>query len=474
MEEMRITPVTDVNGQIVSFIAIKHDVTERRAAEEARGLLAAIVESSEDAIIGHTPAGVILTWNRAAETVFGYSAAEMIGKHASLLLPPEGLAELAQRMEWVLQGHSVSPYEELRLRKDGRRIHVSVTLCPVRNSAGEVAATSALIRDITQRRKAEQAQAFLASIVESSDEAIVGSTLDGAIVSWNRGAEVLYGYPSQEIIGKNAAVLAPPGLSDEVGRYLVDLRQGCAVSSFHTVRRRKDGGRVDISLSLSPIRNFAGEVVGVSSIGRDISQRLRAEAAMHESENRFRTMADSCPTMLWVTDADGGSEFINRMYREFTGATHQQVEGDKWQLLIHPDDAPDYVAAFQRAIRDQAPFRAEARVRRSDGQWRLLGCYAEPRLSPGGTFLGHAGLSTDITERKQAEQAMRDAREFAQATIDALSSHVCSERDRHDHRGEPGLERVWGSEPESGLGGAADESGGEGADISRCATGRLA
>ena len=324
-----------------------------------------------------------------------------------------------------MQGHSVSPYEELRLRKDGRRIHVSVTLCPVRNSAGEVAATSALIRDITQRRKAEQAQAFLASIVESSDEAIVGSTLDGAIVSWNRGAEVLYGYPSQEIIGKNAAVLAPPGLSDEVGRYLVDLRQGCAVSSFHTVRRRKDGGRVDISLSLSPIRNFAGEVVGVSSIGRDISQRLRAEAAMHESENRFRTMADSCPTMLWVTDADGGSEFINRMYREFTGATHQQVEGDKWQLLIHPDDAPDYVAAFQRAIRDQAPFRAEARVRRSDGQWRLLGCYAEPRLSPGGTFLGHAGLSTDITERKQAEQAMRDAREFAQATIDALSSHVC-------------------------------------------------
>jgi len=424
-EEMRITPVKDSQGEIVSFIAIKHDVTERRAAEEVRLLLAAIVEGSEDAIIGHTPAGVILTWNRAAETVFGYSAAETIGKHASMLLPAEGLAELAQRMKRVLLGQTVAPYEDVGLRKDGRKIHMSVTLCPVRNSAGEVAATSALIRDITERQKAEQAQAFLASIVEFSDDAIVGSTLDGTIVSWNRGAEVLYGYPSQEIVGKKSSVLAPPGLDDEVGQCLLNIGKGCTVSPFDTVRRRKDGGRIDISLSLSPMRNFAGEVVGVSGIGRDNSQRLRAEAAVHESENRFRIMADSCPTMLWVTDADGGNQFINRMYCEFTGAPYEQVDGAKWKLLIHPDDAPHYVGAFQHAIRERAPFRAEARIRRWDGEWRLLSSYAEPRLSPDGEFLGHVGLSADITEQKQAEQAMRDSRQFAQSTIDALSSHVC-------------------------------------------------
>jgi PAS domain S-box-containing protein len=424
-EAMRITPVKDSQGEIMSFIAIKHDVTEQRDAEEVRLLLAAIVESSEDAIVGHTPAGVILTWNRAAETVFGYSAGETIGKDASMLLTPEGLAGQAQRMERLLEGLSVSPYEDVCLRKDGRRIQVAVTLCPVRNSAGEVVATSSLIRDITERQRAEQAQAHLAAIVESSDDAIMSSALDGTIVSWNWGAEALYGYSSQEMIGKNASILAPPGLNDEVQRCLANIRKGCTVNPFDTVRQTKDGGRIDISISYSPIRNLAGEVVGASAIASDISRRLRAEGAAHESENRFRIMADSCPAMLWVSGADGGNQFINRMFREFTGATSEQVEGSTWQLLIHPDDAPEYVAAFQRAIQQQAPFRGEARTRRADGQWRLLGSYAEPRLSPEGTFLGHVGLSADVTERKHDEQAMRDAREFAQATIDALSSHVC-------------------------------------------------
>jgi len=424
-EEMRITPVQGANGEVISFIAIKHDVTEQRAAEEARGLLAAIVESSGDAIVGHSPTGVILTWNRAAETVFGYPAGEAIGKRASMLLPPEGRAALAQRMERVSGGRSVPPFEDVCLRKDGRRIQVSVTLCPVRNSAGAVVATSALIRDITERQRAEQAQAHLASIVESSDDAIMGAALDGTILSWNRGAEVLYGYSSQEMIGKNASILAPPERSDEVERSLVNIRKGRRVSPIDTVRQTKAGGRIDISIAFSPIRNLAGEVVGASGIGRDIRPRLRAEAVLRETEDRFRLMADSCPSMLWVTGADGGNQFINRMYREFTGATREEVAGDKWQLLIHPEDAPEYVEAFQRAIRERAPFRAEARVQRADGEWRLLGSYAEPRLSPGGEFLGHVGLSADITERKRAEQALRDSRQFAQSTIDALSSQVC-------------------------------------------------
>ena len=111
--------------------------------------------------------------------------------------------------------------------------------------------------------------------------------------------------------------------------------------------------------------------------------------------------------MMWVTDAEGGTQFINRAYREFCGTTCEQVEGGKWQLLVHPDDAPEYVAAFHRAVREHAPFRAEARVRRADGEWRWLGSYAEPRLSPGGEYLGHVGLSADITDRRQAEQTLQ-------------------------------------------------------------------
>ncbi len=157
----------------------------------------------------------------------------------------------------------------------------------------------------------------------------------------------------------------------------------------------------------------------------DITEHRRAEEALRESEGRFRIMADGCPTMMWVTDAEGGNQFVNQMYRKFCGITQEQGEGGKWQLLIHPDDAAGYIEAFHRAVREHATFRAEARVRRADGEWRLLGSHATPRLSTGGAFLGHIGLSSDITERRQAEQAILESQKFAQSTIDALSSHVC-------------------------------------------------
>jgi PAS domain S-box-containing protein len=551
-EEMRITPVRDLNGEVDGYIAIKHDVTGRRAAEEARAFLAAIVDGSEDAIIAYTPAGIILTWNRGAEVMFGHSAKDAIGKPMSMLATPERLPHLPHFTDRILQGNAIPQYESVYLHQNGRKIHVSVTGSPIRDAAGEVAAISVILRDISLRREAEQARALLASIVESSDDAIHSVMPDGTIVSWNQGAEVLFGYSNQEIIGKNADILAPPGRSDEVRQCLGSIQRGCTVSPFETVLQRKDGRAIDVSLSVSPIRNPAGEVVGASGIARDIGKRLqaerrireseerfrsvfehapfgmcvsgldgrilqvnaafcrmlgyseqeplglawaelthpddlgasllmqeqlcknpdrcaeaeeryihrsgavvwarvkvsvvrdpggtpqchvvhvediterkRAEEALHESEDRFRVMADSCPTMLWVTNAEGGSQFINRAYREFCGTTHEEVDGGKWQLLVHPDDVTEYAAAFHRAVREHAPFRAEARVRRADGEWRWFGSYATPRLSPGGTFLGHVGLSSDITERRRAELALRDSQEFAQSTIDALSSHVC-------------------------------------------------
>ncbi len=157
----------------------------------------------------------------------------------------------------------------------------------------------------------------------------------------------------------------------------------------------------------------------------DISERKLAEDAMRESEERFRIMADDCPTMMWVTDAEGGNQFVHRTYREFFGRSYEEVEGRGWQPLIHPDDSPAYLAAFHSAVAGQTAFRAEARVRRADGEWRWIDSYAEPRLSLLGEFLGHGGISTDITYHKQAEQAIHDFQELAQSTVDALPSHVC-------------------------------------------------
>jgi PAS domain S-box-containing protein len=536
-EAMGITPVRDPQGEIVSFIAIKRDMTLQRAAEEAQRFLAAIVESSEDAILTCTPAGIILTWNRAAEAVFGYPAGDAIGKNVSTMAAPERQTMLASLMRQVLQGKAVAQHIGLCLHRDGRRIHVWGSGAPISNSTGEVVAIAVILRDISERQAAEQAQALLASIVESSDEAIHSITLDGTIASWNRGSEGLFDYSSQEIIGKNAAVLVPPDRHADMRDCLQVLRDGRTVSPFETFLLEKAGGEIEALLSLSAIRNPAGEVVGVAAIAGDIGKRLRAERrlresddlfrgvfeqaplgmcvvrfdgrflkvneafcrmlgyserellettwkalthpddlersvqasellerkpgecvevekrylhhngatvwvhlkvstiredgsaryhvihvediterrrtdeALRESEDRFRIMADSCPTGIWVTDAQGGTRFMNRAYREFCGATSEEVEPNDWMLLLHSDDAPQFVEAFQCALKEHTPFKAEQRSRRADGKWRWVESYAAPRFSPEGEFLGLVGTSRDITERKEAEHALQVSEE---------------------------------------------------------------
>ncbi|MGA1998263.1 MAG: PAS domain S-box protein, partial [Bryobacteraceae bacterium] len=536
-EEMRITPVRDSEGEIVSYIAIKRDVTERRAAEEAKRFLASIVECSEDAIVAVTPGGTILTWNRGAQALFGYSAEEAIGRPVSMLIEPEKRNHVAPFIEQVLKAKVSSQREGLLLRKDGRKVSVSIMASSIPNFAGELAAVAAIVRDVTERKQAEESLALLASIVESSDDAIASGTLDGMIVSWNKSAEALFGYTAGEIVGKHVSFLAPRDCSDEALQTLAKVQTG-AVCHYDTVRLGKGGRRIDLALTVSPIRDPGGAVVGAAVIARDIGERLRgwrilreseerfrgafenaplgmclgctdgrlfqvnaalcrmlgysaeellaagwlevthpedragtrrtierllgdpsacvevekrylhrsgnvvwartrisvvrdssgsplyfvlhiedmserkrSEEALRESEKRFRIMADGCPTAMWVTDTEGEVRFVNRTYREFFGATYEQVEGTKWFPLVHPDDAPAYLAAVQRAVEEHAPFRAEARVRRADGEWRWVLSYAQPRFSSSGGFLGHVGLSPDITEHKQAADALRRSEE---------------------------------------------------------------
>jgi PAS domain S-box-containing protein len=548
-EEMQIAPVEGSPGQIVSYIAIKRDVTRVRAESEAQALLAAIVQSSDDAIVAYSPAGTILTWNRGAEAVFGYSSAETIGKPMTMLIPGERQLSFWRLTGLVIEGHSVNHHESAGLHREGREFHLWVSNSPVRNTAGEVIAISVVMRDITAHKEAERDRALLASIVESSEDAICAGTLDGTVVSWNRGAETLLGYQSAEIVGKNVTLLAAAGRVEKVAQHLRAVRQGISVSAFDTVMRTKDGREVEISLSASPIRDAAGEVVGACAIVRDARQRVqaerklreseerfrevfenapvgmyvcavdgrllqvntalcrmlgyssqelkgkpwtdlchrdevessisgrdmllrtpgarldlekryigrdgtvvwvrvrvslvrnsagdplyfvvhveditarkRAEEAVRESEERFRMMADGCPSAMWVTDAAGGSLFVNRAYRELRGVTGEEAQGGGWQLPIHPEDAPGYTEAFQNAVREHAAFRAEARFRDAAGQWRWVASCAEPRFSASGAYLGHVGISPDITERKRAEEALREAEARHRILAQALES----------------------------------------------------
>jgi PAS domain S-box-containing protein len=183
-----------------------------------------------------------------------------------------------------------------------------------------------------------EAVSQLAAIVKSSDDAIVGMTLNGVIQSWNTGAERVYGYAAEEVLGRSISVLCPANRLDEVPAMLDRIAHGEHVRNVETVQRRKSGDRIDVSLTMSPVKDADGSVMGASAITRDVTERKRIEAALRESEARFRMMADTAPVMVWMAGPDTHITFVNKRWLEFTGRALEEEIGDNWFTGIHPHD----------------------------------------------------------------------------------------------------------------------------------------
>jgi PAS domain S-box-containing protein len=246
--------------------------------------LAAIIESSDDAILSKNLDGIITSWNRGAQKIYGYSPEEVIGHHVSMLVPPESPDEIPQIMARLRKGEHIEHYETIR------QMNVSVTISPLRDASGEIIGASAIARDITEQKRSNDLTSFLAAIVDSSDDAIISKSLDGIILSWNKGAERLYGYSAEEAIGQPIAILSPPDLPDEIPAMMVQIKKGKVVEHFETVRKRKDGTLVDIWLAISPIKDSNGEIIAASAAARDISARKRIE---QEKSRLFEELTQS-------------------------------------------------------------------------------------------------------------------------------------------------------------------------------------
>ena len=260
------------------------DATMATGAEQAALRLAAIVESSDDAIISKDLNGIVRSWNRAAERIFGFKADEIIGQPITLIIPQELHKDELLILNKIRAGERFEHFQTIRMRKDGSLLDVSLTVSPVRDQTGNVIGAAKIVRDVTQEKKAEQAALRLAAIVESSDDAIVSKDLNGTVLSWNHAAERIFGYKAEEIIGQPITTIIPPELHDDEPRILAKLRAGERIEHFQTVRVRKDGERIDVSLTVSPIRDPAGKVIGAAKIARDITQQKRMEAAIQTSE----------------------------------------------------------------------------------------------------------------------------------------------------------------------------------------------
>lgn len=275
--EISLSPLETEEGTLVS--AAIRDASERRRAEEKfRGLL----ESAPDAMVIVDAEGRILLVNAQTERLFGYPRQELIGQWVELLMPDRFRRQHAgHRMTFFAEPHARAMGSGLELfgrKKDGTEFSIEISLSPLRTDEGVL--VSAAIRDISERRKAEELRAQLAAIVDSSDDAIIGKSLDGIIRSWNTGAERIFGYTAAEVIGQPISMLLPPGRMGEEPAIVERLKKGERVDPFETVRRRKDGQDIDVSVTISPIHDSRGRVVGASKVARDISDRKRAEEAI--------------------------------------------------------------------------------------------------------------------------------------------------------------------------------------------------
>jgi PAS domain S-box-containing protein len=237
------------------------------------------VNASRDAIWSWRPDGTILSWNGEAERLFGYDADEIVGQSIYTLIPRELHERASAAIGRLREGDWYGQYETLRVRKDGQPVHVELTVSPIVDETGETVAIATLCRDITWRKEAEEARQRLVAIVDSSEDAIVAKNLDGTITSWNRGAERLFGYAAEEVLGRSITIIIPPDRRDEETRILGRIRRGERVEPYDTVRQRKDGSLLDVSLTVSPVKDAAGRVLGASKIARDITERKRAEEA---------------------------------------------------------------------------------------------------------------------------------------------------------------------------------------------------
>jgi len=264
--------------------------------------LAAVVASSEDAIVTETLDGSIETWNRSAERMFGYSAAEVIGRPIEIIVPPDVRATGENSSLRVLTGQTAKHFETTGLTRDGQRIPISVSLSVVVAPEGHVIGTSRIIRDISEQRTLERETLRLAAIVNSSEDAIVSKDLNGIVQTWNRAAERMFGYTAEEMIGRPIRLIIPQDRQTEEDKVLATIRAGGAVEHFETVRQRKDGTLIDISLSVSPVRARDGTVIGASKIARDISEQRRlldqAEEAARSKDEFLAMLSHELRTPL--------------------------------------------------------------------------------------------------------------------------------------------------------------------------------
>jgi len=391
---------------------------------ELRGLLAAIVESSDDAIISKTLEGVVTSWNRGAQRIFGYSAEEIVGQHISLLMPPERVEDMRRILERVRRGERVDHYETKRRTKDGRIIDVSLTVSPVRDADGNIIGASKVARDITEQKRAavERKEAEFRNVLESAPDAIVITSDQGRIVRLNRQAEAIFGYTREELLGEPVEILMPERFRERHPKhraaYSPKSRPRPMGTGLELYGRRKDGGEFPVDITLSPMEITDGFLI--ISVIRDITDRRRTE----EQLVKLSRAVEQSANLVIIADTQGRIEYVNPNFTQVTGYTPDEVIGQNPRILKSEKTSPEEFRRLWETITSGREWRGEFLNKMKNGEL----CWASASISPirnhQGVITHFVAIEEDISELKRAEEALRASerryRQLTEATLDAI------------------------------------------------------
>ncbi len=419
---------TDKQGAVSGLIGALLDITDQMQAEKARKALerrlSQLIDFSPDPTLAIDGEKRVIVWNRAMEVLSGVPAAEMMGKGDYAYTVPFYGEARPQLMDlfWFPEHEVASNYPFITKEGDnyvievfcpalagGKGAHVWAKAAPLRDADGCLTGAIEVIRDMTVHKRAEETNARLAAIVEFSDDAIIGNDLSGIIATWNRGAERIYGYTAQEVINKSISILAPPDYADEVPAFLDQIRRGESIIHHETVRIKKDGSRMSVSLTVSPVKDASARVVGASAIVRDITDLKKAENDLREAEAKYRGIFEDAVMGIFQSTPDGRFIGMNQSHARVYGFDSpaemmQAVTNIQDQLYVNAEDRARLKELYER---QGFASKFEIQLYRRDKSRVWISTNSRAVTDSHGKIAYYEGTVEDITEKKRAEEELQ-------------------------------------------------------------------
>ncbi len=411
-------PMLENDGALIGAVHIMTDITERKHVEESLTHLASLIESSDDAIIGKTLDGGIVSWNKGAEKLYGYSAEEVKSRNVSILVPQNRPNEVPEIFERIKRGERVEHYETVRLRKDGKHVSISLTVSPIKDANGKITGISTIARDVTERRKTEEAMARLTSILEATPDFVYTADPDGRVLYYNKGARMLRGIGEKEDISNIQVQDNYPEWANVLIRnegIPAAIRDG--LWRGETALVGKDGNEIPVSQLIIAHKSPDGKLEYISTFARDITESKRAEKQLRASSLYARSLIEASLDPLVTISKDGRIMDVNKATELVTGVPRERLTGSDFSdYFTEPEKARmGYQQVFSQGFVKDYPLA----IHHISGKITEVFYNAAVYRNEAGEVQGVFAAARDITESKRAEKQLRASSLYARSLIEA-------------------------------------------------------